>query len=259
MSAATCSPASSLTSVSTTFAPSDANSCDATIPMPLAPPVISATLLSSRPMPALLLLLASGPRPDAGEDSPFSRLERMPELPEEIKARPEAQARTRAHRVAHARGLYPAQVGARGTPDRRTRPDGGAPQGRSRARRHPRERRVRRGQGCAGADGVADPPLEGGATRSGDRSRLPSRPTASSRTCSSRFAWSMTTTRRDLPPGRARRGEGARRSHRDHVLSAGTGADGGVEGPAGPREGSRRKLRIHRGRVRTVHGLMSAS
>ena len=67
------------------MAPSDAKSCEATIPIPLAPPVINATLFSSRPMP---VAPPSDPFPDAGEDSPFSRLERMPELPEEIKARP---------------------------------------------------------------------------------------------------------------------------------------------------------------------------
>ena len=48
ISAATESPVSSATSVSTTLAPSDANSLDATMPMPLAPPVISATFPSRR-------------------------------------------------------------------------------------------------------------------------------------------------------------------------------------------------------------------
>ena len=46
--AAVASPASSLTSVRTTLAPSAANSSDATLPMPLPPPVISATLPSKR-------------------------------------------------------------------------------------------------------------------------------------------------------------------------------------------------------------------
>src|SRR5215211_4991213 len=50
ISAATASPASSATSVRTIAAPSLANSFEATIPMPLPPPVMSATLPSSRPI-----------------------------------------------------------------------------------------------------------------------------------------------------------------------------------------------------------------
>src|SRR5215216_818696 len=50
ISAATASPASSATSVRTTDAPSLAKSLEATIPMPLAPPVMSATFPSSRPI-----------------------------------------------------------------------------------------------------------------------------------------------------------------------------------------------------------------
>src|SRR6185436_8331356 len=48
--AATLSPASSATSVSTTFAPSTAKSSAATMPMPLPAPVINATFPSSRPI-----------------------------------------------------------------------------------------------------------------------------------------------------------------------------------------------------------------
>ena len=51
--AATAAPASSATSVSTTCAPSAANSCEATMPIPLAAPVMSATLPSSRPISPL--------------------------------------------------------------------------------------------------------------------------------------------------------------------------------------------------------------
>src|SRR5215211_3742047 len=50
ISAATASPASSATSVRTTDAPSLAKSLEATIPMPLAPPVMRATFPSSRPI-----------------------------------------------------------------------------------------------------------------------------------------------------------------------------------------------------------------
>src|SRR3990170_7343763 len=47
---AAASPAWSATSVRITFAPSSANSLDATMPMPLAPPVMSATFPLSRPI-----------------------------------------------------------------------------------------------------------------------------------------------------------------------------------------------------------------
>ena len=52
MERAVASAASSFTSVRTTRAPSAANSFDATIPMPLAPPVMSATFPSRRILPS---------------------------------------------------------------------------------------------------------------------------------------------------------------------------------------------------------------
>src|SRR4051812_22675065 len=50
MAAAACLPSSSSTSVITTEAPSLAKSCASCAPWPRAPPVISATLPSSRPI-----------------------------------------------------------------------------------------------------------------------------------------------------------------------------------------------------------------
>src|SRR6266540_120894 len=126
MAAATASPASSATSLSTTLAPSRANSCEATLPMPLAPPVIKATLPSSRPIHASLRPLAARVarrRPEnayhhhapAGEergravegevcrrlvDSAFDEPSRGAGKPATAKARPGT------HGDHHARGIW---------------------------------------------------------------------------------------------------------------------------------------------------------
>src|SRR5512132_1675748 len=126
MAAATASPASSATSVSTTLAPSFANRCEATFPMPLAPPVINATLSSSRPIPTLPPIARRRPRrrrsanayhrPPAGGRGTDPGTEVRPDRrlvdsafdgPSRGAGQPAtAKARTGAHGDDHARGIW---------------------------------------------------------------------------------------------------------------------------------------------------------
>ena len=108
----------------------------------------------------------------------------MAELPEELRARPPRRPRAGAHRHPHARRLPAAQGRARGAHDGRPRRHHGEDQGRARARRPHGERRVSRGQGRAGPDGVADPQDPAHAPRPRHRRGAAEPPTPSVPACS---------------------------------------------------------------------------